>query len=83
MIVAGKFCFDDCVAGIDVCRSRCENARELRDLAAKAVTDMFDRELGATSWSNNKRQVIETTRAIIAETLEDVIQELVTEGKLT
>jgi hypothetical protein len=81
MVVPGPFCNDDCIAGIDVCRARCESARELRNSAAQAVISTFHKELGM-QWCGNSRKVVEYTRDVIEGVLDDVIGELVLNGKV-
>lgn len=82
MIIAGKFCKYDCISGIDICTARCEIARELRDSAARAVIDTFDKELGYL-WRGSERQGLNNARTIIAEELQGVIEELITNGRMT
>ena len=81
MIVAGKHCNDDCIAGIDVCRARCESARDMRHSAAQAVINTLHKELGM-QWCDNSRKVVEYTRDVIEEVLNDVIEELILNGKV-
>jgi hypothetical protein len=81
MIIAGPFCNDDCIAGIDVCRSQCESARELRNSAAQAVINTFHKELGM-QWCDNSRKVVVYTRDVIEGVLNDVIEELILNGKV-
>ena len=81
MIIAGPFCNDDCIAGIDICRSQCESARALRESAAKAVTDTFDKELGS-AWSGNQRRVVDDVRLAIRDALEGIIEDLILTGKV-
>ena len=81
MIVAGKHCNDDCIAGIDVCRARCESARDMRHSAAQAVINTLHKELGM-QWCDNSRKVVEYTRDVIEGVLDDVISELVLYGKV-
>ena len=81
MIVAGKHCNDDCIAGIDVCRARCESARDMRHSAAQAVINTLHKELGM-QWGDNRRKVVEYTRDVIEEVLNDVIEELILNGKV-
>jgi hypothetical protein len=81
MIIAGKFCNDDCIDGTDVCRARCESARDIRHSAAQAVINTFHKELGM-QWCDNSRKVVEYTRDVIEEVLNDVIEELILNGKM-
>ena len=81
MIVAGKHCNDDCIAGLDRCRARCESARDMRHSAARAVIDSLHKELGL-QWCDNSRKVVERTQDVIEEVLNDVIEELILNGKV-
>ena len=80
-VVVGKFCNDDCIDGTDVCRWRCESARELRDKGARAIIEMFHRELGM-QWCDNSRKVVDSTAEVLEEALDAVIEEFVANGRM-